>query len=101
MNICVLVPNKDIYSETFILAHIERLPGNVISLYGWLFPTHKANGELLLPPPQLLERWRRSLLHRLLKFNFDEDILKRRALKEFFKTNKIDVVLAEFGPTGT
>lgn len=101
MNICVLVPNKDVYSETFIRAHIERLPGKITSLYGWVFPTYLANGKLLLPPPQFIEKVRRSLLHRLLKFNFDEDALRRRALHRFLRDNAIDVVLAQFGHMGT
>jgi len=101
MNICVLVPNKDVYSETFIRAHIDRLPGKVTSLYGWLFPTHKADGTLLLPLPGFFERVRRSLLRELLKRDFDETTLKRQALKEFFKSHAIDVVLAEFGHMGT
>lgn len=100
MNICVIVPHKDIYSETFVRAHIERLPGNVTFLYGGYLPTRLSSGELLLPEPKCCERIRRFLLRRLFKINFDGEALRRRALKEFFKKNQIDVVLAEFGPTG-
>jgi colanic acid/amylovoran biosynthesis glycosyltransferase len=101
MNICVIVPEKGGYSETFIRAHIERLPGRVTYLYGGLFPTRLPNGDFLLPPPNFAERVRRSLLSRTLKFDFSEEKLKRKALSQFFKKNRIDAVLAEYGPTAT
>ena len=37
MNICVVSPNKSSYSETFVRAHIERLPADVTHLYGDFF----------------------------------------------------------------
>jgi colanic acid/amylovoran biosynthesis glycosyltransferase len=101
MNICVVVPEQGGYSETFIRAHIERLPGRVTYLYGGLFPTRMANGELLLPSPGFPERVRRSLLSRLLKIDFSEDKLKRKALAQFLRDNGINAVLAEYGPTAT
>jgi glycosyltransferase involved in cell wall biosynthesis len=101
MNICVVVPEQGGYSETFIRAHIERLPGRVTYLYGGLFPTKKANGEFLLAPPNFPERVRRSLLSRLLKIDFSEDKLKRKALAQFLRENHIHAVLAEYGPTAT
>ena len=101
MNICVIYPEHNTYSETFIRAHIERLPGKVTYLYGGLFPTRMADGGLLLPAPSFMERVKRSLLSRLFKMNFDEDKLKHKALYKFLKDNHVDVVLAEYGPTGT
>jgi hypothetical protein len=35
-NIVVISGGTDAYSETFIRAHIERLPAVVKPLYGWL-----------------------------------------------------------------
>ena len=36
--ICVIHPNKDVYSETFIQVHIDHLPTQVKVLYGGSFP---------------------------------------------------------------
>lgn len=99
VNICVIVPEKGGYSETFVRAHIERLPGKVTYLYGGYFPTRLANGDLLLPEPNFSERIKRSMLSRLCGMNFDENKLKSRALAKYFKDNKIDAVLTEYGPT--
>jgi colanic acid/amylovoran biosynthesis glycosyltransferase len=101
MNICVIVPEKGGYSETFVRAHIEKLPGKVTYLYGGYFPTRLSNGDLLLAEPNFCERMKRSLLSRLAGMNFDEDKLKREALARYFKDNKIDAVLTEYGPTAT
>lgn len=101
MNICVIVPEKGGYSETFIRAHIEKLPGEVTYLYGGYFPTRLATGDLLLPEPAYLERIRRSLMSRLFKVDFNEEKLKSKALYHYFKVSKTDAVLAEYGPTAT
>ncbi len=100
LNICIIVPENNVYSETFIRAHIDRLPGKVTFLYGGLFPTRQADGRLLVPEPSFLERTKRSLLYRLFKINFSEDLLKHKILQQFLISNKIDLVLAEYGPTG-
>ncbi|MDP2654689.1 MAG: glycosyltransferase [Candidatus Omnitrophota bacterium] len=100
MNICVVVPQKDIYSETFIRAHIERLAGEVTSLYGTDLHMVTADGRALLKPPGFLERVRRSFLYRLFGVRFDEHCLWQRAFQRYLTDNGIDAVLAEFGPTG-
>jgi glycosyltransferase involved in cell wall biosynthesis len=101
MNICVIVPEEGGYSETFIRAHIERLPGKVTYLYGGYFPTRLANGNFLLPPPNFLKRVLRSLLSRLFRLNYSEEKSRHKALYQFLKNNAIDAVLAEYGPTAT
>ncbi len=101
MNICVIVPEQGGYSETFIRAHIERLPGRTTYLYGGLFPTRKANDELLLPVPSYVERVRRSLLSRVFGVDFSEERLRGEALGQYFKSHGINAVLAEYGPTAT
>jgi glycosyltransferase involved in cell wall biosynthesis len=68
--VCVAVPTLGIPSETFIRNHIDRLSAHVIPLHGG-------------PPPDRL-----SDGHRV------DD------LPGFFKQNRIDVVLAEYGQTG-
>jgi colanic acid/amylovoran biosynthesis glycosyltransferase len=99
MNICVIVPDIGGYSETFIRAHIERLPGKTSVLYGGHFPTLKQGGHLLLPAPSFPEKVRRSLLSRVLKMDFSDETLRHKALAQYFKDNGIHAVLAEYGPT--
>ena len=40
LNVALISPNKDAYSETFIKAHKELLDGEVYFLYGNTIPTH-------------------------------------------------------------
>lgn len=64
--ICIVKPNENAYSETFIRAHLERLPANVKAVSGvWFSPNQD-----------------------------------RSKLKQFILQNKVDAVLAEFGPAG-
>jgi|GEM_PF-600870 len=44
--VCVVHPNKNAYSETFIRAHIENLPARVIDLPGVWFPLHQDKSVL-------------------------------------------------------
>ena len=44
INICIAYPSNNIYSETFIRAHIEHLPARVFELYdGYWLP--EVDGE--------------------------------------------------------
>lgn len=38
LRLCIIKPNKVNYSEPFIEAHIERLPGDKKVVYGGFFP---------------------------------------------------------------
>lgn len=98
--ICIIAPEKDAYSETFIRAHIENMPGEVFSLYGMEFPTYKDNGEPLLSSPHLWRRGFRFLLKKLFKISSSPDVLRTKAFKKFLIDYKIEAVLAEYGPTG-
>lgn len=72
-NICICMPHKYCISETFIHNHIRYLPANTFPLYGAWFPRRTAKDGLI----------------------FGESGLGR-----FLKKNKINAVLAEYGPTG-
>lgn len=100
MNICVLSSESNSYSETFIRAHVERLPGKVAFLYGGFFPTRLADGKFLVPVPGFLERGRQALLSRLLKFNYSASAMAHKAFRQYLIDQKIEVVLAEYGPVG-
>jgi colanic acid/amylovoran biosynthesis glycosyltransferase len=96
--VCVVSPNEKAYSETFILAHIEQLPARVEVLHGGYFPNSKADGKPLLPVlldvavkvMSLFPRVSGSLPIKVANFG----------LKRFLLKHQVDVVLAEYGPTG-
>ncbi|MBV8389603.1 MAG: glycosyltransferase [Mucilaginibacter sp.] len=95
-NICIVKPNKKAFSETFIQEHINRLQGNKKVLYGGSFPLFDDQDNYLI----------RSKLG-LLSYLFQKRILKKKnipirikALRDYLKREKIDVVLAEYGMTG-
>lgn len=98
MNICVVVPKKDVYSETFIRAHVERLPGKVTLLYGGFFPKYLGDGSLLLPVPNFIEKLYRFFLMKIAGIPYKS--FGEQALTDYLLRNKIDAVLAEYGPTG-
>lgn len=110
MKVAVVSPNRDKYSETFIRAHVERLPaeiGTTIHLHGDVLPLWQG-GERRLPPRTLHLVGRTaetlfdeecgrvtSLLARQLPNRFREGALARHLTRE-----GVDVVLAEYGHTG-
>ena len=47
--LCVITPRIDGPTETFIRAHIDRLPAEVRVLYGGFFPRFEKDGPALLP----------------------------------------------------
>lgn len=95
-NLCIIKPNASVYSETFIQNHIDHLAGNKFVLYGGAFPVYQQNGSYLI----------QSKLD-LLVYLFQKRFLKKsdievrnKALINYLKSNKIDVVLAEYGMVG-
>jgi colanic acid/amylovoran biosynthesis glycosyltransferase len=97
--ICVVSPEKAVYSETFIRAHVERLPGRVHHLYGGHHPHYHGDGRwlhLILSPVSALTR---AAAGRAL--GPTADFFAATAFRRFLKKNKVSAVLAEYGPTGT
>ena len=95
-NLCIIKPNKSAFSETFIQDHIDRLGGNKKVIYGGAFPVYDHEGKFLI----------KSRIG-LLSYLIQKKIFKRKninvrtnALVNYFKTQKIDVVFAEYGMTG-
>ena len=95
--LCIVHPNKFVYSETFIQAHIKRLPVKKEILYGGHMPTHSTNDQPLLSEG-VAPRMRRAILRRLLPLPSGH--FHNEALKSFFRKNNVNVVLAEYGQTG-
>ncbi|QNL51418.1 glycosyltransferase [Olivibacter sp. SDN3] len=94
--LCIIKPNKSSYSETFIQTQIDLLQGEKHVLYGGDFPLYKPDGTFLI---------RRRL--GILIYLFQKRLLRKKdipvrndALISYLKTNRIAVVLAEYGTVG-
>jgi colanic acid/amylovoran biosynthesis glycosyltransferase len=88
-NLCIIKPNKDAFSETFIQEHINRLPGNKKVLYGGAFPVYDHEGKYLI-------RTKLGLISYLLQkrlFKKQNIGIRNRALVRYLKQEKIDVVM--------
>jgi glycosyltransferase involved in cell wall biosynthesis len=96
--LCVISPQENAYSQTFVRAHKELLPAKIKSLYAKDYENFSDdNGPLV--GPELAGRLGRALLRRSLKL--DREFFQQRALARFLERNRVDAVLAEFGPTAT
>jgi colanic acid/amylovoran biosynthesis glycosyltransferase len=95
-NLCIIKPNKDSFSETFVREHIERLPGNKKVLYGGVFPVYDHEGKYLIRSPFGILSY---LIQKKL-FNKLEIGVRTRALAKYLTDQKIDVVFAEYGMVG-
>jgi glycosyltransferase involved in cell wall biosynthesis len=96
--VCVICPNRDVYSETFIHNHIEKLPAHVHKLYGGWFPMRRPDDTRLLPLPLFAaEKFKHALPARLGSLHV---CTRDRFLARHLRSQSIDVVLAEYGPTG-
>jgi glycosyltransferase involved in cell wall biosynthesis len=94
--LCIVKPNESSYSETFINAHIDRLKGDIRVLYGGAFPVYDENHQFLI-------KSKTGLLSYLLQkrlFKKLEIPVRTKALADYLKTEKIEVVLAEYGYVG-
>lgn len=93
MRIAIISPNRNAWSETFIAAHIERLPGVGLVLTDGHLPQRDAQGAPLLPQglaTRLMRRFTGTTVHEAL----------RARVKQAIVRSGVDVVLAEYGPTG-
>jgi colanic acid/amylovoran biosynthesis glycosyltransferase len=95
--VAVLVPNRNAYSETFIRAHLERLPARVECLIANWFPHETADGRPLLETG-IARRFARAVVRRAL--GWKQSKFHERAFRAFLRRHRVDVVLAEYGPTG-
>jgi len=96
--LCVISPKENAYSQTFVRAHKEYLPAKIKSLYAKDYENFSdENGPLV--GPELASRLGRALLRRSLKL--DPQFFQQRALARFLEQNRVDAILAEFGPTAT
>ena len=96
--VCLVSPEQHAYSQTFIQAHRENLPARIVNLYGQNYESvADDNGPLI--KPELAGRLTRAILRRSLKV--DAEHFQQRAVRHFLRRNRVEAVLAEFGPTAT
>lgn len=95
INIAILSPADNVYSETFIQAHREKLDGNIFFYFGL------KSSKILEGEGDIKRLWKknyfkvqRKYLRKTYSWYYD------RFLKESFLDKKIDVILAEYGTTG-
>lgn len=93
LNIAILSPSQNAYSETFIQAHKNLLDGNVFYYYGSL------NNMKLEGKGALLKGKKRLLLKAVDKVKGDLYNAEKQAFLRSLKNNSIDVILAEYGTT--
>ena len=105
--VCIIHPNKDTYSETFIHNHIRHLPAKVYVLCQPEMLTHQGNDDKPLVPRALRVASRAFYT----VYNHVTGIascvtpkgldgMSAFMLRRFLLSNSIDAVLAEYGPTG-
>ena len=105
-NICIISPSKNAISETFIQAQFDYLEGNIFILYG-SFPNLYYNNrevKLFYRKNKILYKLKKLLPH----FLYDKyispkeqsELVTEDVLTTFFKTHKIDIVLAQYGHSG-
>ena len=95
MRLCILKPNRNVYSETFIARQITLLKPVKVLHEGW-YPTVE-DGISFLPFPFRHLFFRglfRNLLPRLYHRYYT------RKLSNYFIQNRIDAVVANYGPMG-
>ncbi len=96
-HIAVVTVNRDKYSETFIHKSYAALSGRKTLLYGGYFPTHftskreEVGQEFPSRPKRFFWNKRR---------NENEVETAKENLKYWLAENKVDVVLAHYGPSG-
>ena len=96
MKVAVVSPNKNAFSETFIKAHKRMLNGQIHYLYGGFYPQFSEKEGSLKKRRDIFYKWMSIFIKNVgLVFQFDQNGFKR-----YLKKQKIDLVLAEYGPTG-
>lgn len=95
--ICIISNKSPVYSETFIRAHIERLPANVIFLHGKNFPEYDERDRAIVPN-NIQNRLIRKFVPKI--SNSPPYFLETRTFKQLLKQNQVQAVLAEYGHIG-
>lgn len=115
VNIFIVQPNRNTYSETFIRNHIKYLPGQIFHGYGNWWPDFDSDDRSLIDLYTnrnfkskvfgKLKKWFAKSLYPIINSlfpntKFAERDLANKAFKYYLVKNKIDIVLAEYGMMG-
>jgi len=94
MNIAILSPSKNAYSETFIQAHKNYLDGNILYYYG-------DSKNIILERQGSINKNSKAFFYKLKRKFFKKKYswYFNQFLIDSLNKNKINVVLAEYGPT--
>lgn len=97
INLALISPSKNVYSETFIQNHKKYFDANVKFYYGGYLPTFlEEEAHLGLSRIERISRYiKKYIFKQNLKYSDSE-----KALINSFKKHNIDAAFAEFGPTG-
>ena len=96
VKLCIFTPFEGQYSETFIKNHIDYLDAEKFLLFGTDISTLVFNAK-----PLLIQKWFNRIKNKIYtKVTGDKNFLFEKILIKFLVTNKIQVVLAEYGPSG-
>ena len=106
-NILIVSQSNLSYTETFIRAHTQKLEGNIFFLHGWKLD-YKTKDDISLLNLYNFDKNKlsiKSLLPHYLYFRINRKQKQRNSksnlIKRYIKQNKIDVVLAEYGTSGS
>jgi len=97
MKLCIISNKVPTYSETFIRAHVERLPGQKLFFHGRNFPQYDWWGKPIVACT-LRHRIARKRAARLP--DLSKDPVEQRAFKQILQRNQVAAVLAEYGQVG-
>ncbi len=91
--LCIVSPNRNAWSETFIANHIAHLARVDLVLTDGHLPKRDVDGGPLVSP---------TLVKRVLQRvrNTDPQEMLRSTVARLLKKHRIEAVLAEYGPTG-
>ncbi len=98
MSIAIATPTLNAYSETFIRAHIERLPAEVHVLHGGTPPTLVDDGVPIAAPFTLREHLRWTIGRKVRGLTWAD--WQRYPLVRVLRDTRAQAVLAEYGHMG-
>lgn len=93
----IVSPNRDAWSETFIRAHIERLPGEHLVLTDGFLPKRYEDGSAIMD----IHGFAKFMRSVRLRLGSTWDREHAKSVLAVLKAYAPEVVLAEYGPTGS
>jgi colanic acid/amylovoran biosynthesis glycosyltransferase len=93
----IVSPNRDAWSETFIRAHIERLPGEHLVLTDGFLPRRFEDGTEIMA----IEGFAKFMRSVRLRFRSNWQREHLRAVTALVRVFAPQLVLAEYGPSGS